>query len=76
MGNLPFTTAEITKILDGRLHSPIQDVVDSVDTSISKKTIAADTQYTFTSDGLVRNHKVLPSHITNIWNTTTDIATF
>lgn len=76
MPNLPFTVAEITKILDGRLNSPIQDVVDDVDTTSSRKSIAADTPYTFTSNGGVRNHKMLPAHITNIWDTASSIASF
>lgn len=73
---LPFTAATITKILDGRLHSPIQDVVGDNYTIGSPLVMAAGTEYDFECNGNTRVFEVLPDHITGIWNTTTNIATF
>jgi len=73
---LPWTGAEVQKIIDGRLHSPIQDVVGDNYTVGSPLAVSASTEYDFVSNGNVRNFKVFPDHITNIWDTSTNIATF
>lgn len=76
MGKINFTSSELNKVIDGRFHSPIQDVVDDAFTLGSEQSISANTEYTFASNGNVRNKKVLPAHISNMWNTSTNIATF
>ena len=73
---LPFTGAEVQKILDGRYHSPIHDIVGDDWTVGVPLAVSATTEYTFMCNGNTRNFKNLPDHITNIWNTSTGIATF
>lgn len=73
---LPFTAEQIIKILDGRLHSPIQDIVGDNYTVGVPLTMAATTEYDFECNGNTRMFEVLPDHITGMWDTTTNIATF
>jgi hypothetical protein len=73
---LPFTATQITKILDGRLHSPIQDVVGDNWTVGVPLEMTAGVEYDFEVNGNTRNFSILPDHITMIWNTSTNIATF
>ena len=74
MSNPKFTKAEVDRILDGRLHSPIQDVVGDNYTSGSPLAMSADTEYDFVCNGATRNFKSFPESITNMWNTTTNIT--
>lgn len=76
MGQVNFTTDEINKLLDGRYHSPIQDVVGDLWTVGSPLPLLAGTPVEFQCNGNIRNKKILPDHITNIWDTTTNRATF
>lgn len=76
MGQLNFYTSDIEKILDGRLHSPIQDCVGDNYTIGSPMTVLANTEYPFECNAATRNYKVFPSHITNIWDETLNVATF
>ena len=76
MGQLKYNTSDINKILDGRYHSPIQDVVGSDWTVGSPLALLAETPVVFQCNGAIRNKKTFPDHITNIWNTSTNIATF
>lgn len=76
MGQIPFSTAEVTKIIDGRLHSPIQDCVGDNWTVSSPLALLAETPVVFQCNCNLRNNKILPTHITNIWDGTTNIATF
>lgn len=71
-----YTINEIDMILDGRYHSPIQDVVGNDYTTGSRLSMTAEEEYIFTCNGLLRNFKSLPDHIDNIWNTSTSIAVF
>ena len=73
---LKFSVDELNKITDGRLHSPIQDVVGADYSSVAKLAVSADTEYLFECDGSIRNFKVLPDHITNMWNIIDSKATF
>lgn len=76
MAQLPYSAAQIEKILDGRFHSPIQDVVGTNYTTGSRLAMSAATEYDFICNGATRNYMSFPDHITNIWNTSTNIATF
>jgi len=73
---LPFTAATIVKILDGRLHSPIQDIVGDDYTIGDPLVMSATTEYDFECNGNTRTFEVFPDHITGIWNTSTNVATF
>lgn len=73
---LPFTGQEVKRILDARLHSPVQDVVGDNWTSGSPLAVTGGTEYTFQCNGNTRLFSVLPDHITSIWNTSTNIASF
>ena len=72
--NMSGTT--LTKVLDGRLHSPIQDIVGDNYTIGVPLAMSVDTEYDFECNGNTRMFEVLPDHITEMWNTTTNIATF
>lgn len=76
MTTLDFSASDINKVLNGRYHSPIQDVVGDNYVTGSRLTMVASTEYPFVCNGAVRNAKVLPAHITNIWDTTLNKATF
>lgn len=76
MALLNFTTADINKILAEQYQTPIQDCVGNNYTSGLPLTMSANTEYLFVSNGATRNQKYLPSHITNIWDTSTNKATF
>lgn len=76
MGQIPYTTAEFIKIVQGREHSPIQDIVGNDYTDVSRLTVLADTEYDFICNGSIRNFKIFPEHVTNIWDTSTNKATF
>lgn len=71
-----YNITEIDMLLDGRYHSPIQDLVGNDYTIGSRLSMTADNEYTFLCNGSIRNFKSFPDHITNIWNTSTNIATF
>lgn len=70
------TGALLQKIINESEHTPIQDVVGDNYTSGSPLAITANTEYTFTCNGNTRNFKSFPSHITNFWNTVTNIGSF
>lgn len=76
MGTIPFTTADITKVIDGRLHSPIQDCVGDNYTVGSPMALTGGVEADFEVNCNTRNFKILPAHITNMWNELTNIATF
>jgi hypothetical protein len=76
MGQLTLTTAEVEKVLDGRYHSAIQDCVGDDYTIGVPLVMTGGTEYPFTVNCNSRDFKVFPAHITNIWNSTTNIATF
>lgn len=65
MGNLKFTTAEIEKILDGRLNSFKQSVNGNNTIAIS-----ANTEVLFVNNGAVINNTTAPTYITSRWNVT------
>lgn len=67
--NLKFTTAQVEKILDGRLYSFRQDLADSVHTVGSPQPILSLTEYRITNDGLIRNDLVNPAYIVEDWDT-------
>lgn len=73
---LNYSVDEINKILDGRLHSPIEDIVGDDYTSASPLSMTAGTEYRFICNGNLRNFKNFPDHITEIWNSTASLATF
>lgn len=73
---IPFTAADIIKVIDGRYHSPVQDVVGDNYTLASPLATAGGVEENFVCNGNTRNFSVFPAHVTNIWNTTTNIATF
>lgn len=70
---LPWTGAIVEKILDGRYHNPIHDVSGDDYTVGSPLTVNASTEYSFTCNGNVRNFTEFPSHITSLWNTSTNL---
>lgn len=72
MGVLDFKTLEINRILDGRLHSPIQDCVGD-NTAFA---MTAGVEYDFECNCATRDEKILPSHITNMWDGVNNVATF
>jgi hypothetical protein len=73
-----FSGADIDKILDGRLHSPIQDVIGDNWTSTPGEELimAAGQKYRFRCNGNIRNKLILPEHLTAMWDTDADITTF
>lgn len=71
-----FSQTQVDRILDGRLHSPIQDVAGDDYTVGLPFTMPAGVDNDFVCNGNVRNFKSLPSHITNIWDTVLNKATF
>lgn len=76
MGQLNYTTAEIQKLLDETYHTAIQDVVGDNYTSGVPLVMTGGQSYAFACNGNTRNYKNLPTHVTNIWNTATNVATF
>lgn len=68
MGQIKFTTAEVEQILDGRMHSFVQDVADNAHTSGSPQAITAETEYLFTNNALGRNVAVAPTYISSRWD--------
>jgi|GEM_PF-5256877 len=74
MDKLPFTITQISQILDEQYKTPLQDVSGDDYTVGSPLAMAADTEYSFACNGNVRNFKNLPSHVTNFWNTSTNIC--
>lgn len=73
---LNYTGDEIAKCLEGSYHNPIQDVVGDNYTSGSPLAMTGGVEYDFVCNGNTREFTSFPSYITNIWNTTTNIATF
>lgn len=73
---LDFTGSDINKIIDGRYHSPIQDCVGDNYPIGTPLAMDASTEYDFECNCNTRDFSVFPDHITNIWNGTTNIATF
>lgn len=76
MGQLKFPTATIDKLLDEQYQTPIQDCVGNNYTQAAPLNTVANTPYTFEVNGATRNAKFLPAHITNIWDTVNNRATF
>lgn len=70
------TEAQASRVLDGRLYSPIQDVVGDNYTTSSRLSMTAGVEYPFVCNGNVREFKNFPSHITNIWDKVNNKATF
>ena len=70
MGTIKFTTAEVEQILDGRMNSFRQDIVDSLHTVGSPQNLLAATEYRITNDALTRNSVVSPTYITDRWDAT------
>jgi len=66
---LDFSADEINKTIGGRLYSPIQDVVGTDYTVGIPLTMTGGSEYPFACNGVTRNFKNLPSHITNMWDT-------
>ena len=73
---LPFTGDEVKKVLDGRYNSPIQDCVGDNYTVGSPLAMIGGSEYNFVCNGNTSNFKKFPEHITSIWDTATNIATF
>lgn len=71
-----FTGEETDKIIDGRYHSPIDDCVGDDWTIGSPLVASAGVEYDFVCNGNIRHFKVFPDHITKMWDTTLNIATF
>lgn len=59
-----------------QIQTPIQDCVGNNYTNASPLVMTANTEYPFVCNGALRNKKYLPPHITNIWNTSLNKATF
>ena len=76
MGQIPFTTDDVSKILEGRYTNPLHDLSGDDYTTASRLTMLADTDYDFVCNGNVRNFKNLPSYVTTLWNTSTNLTTF
>jgi len=72
---LPFTGDEVCKVIDGRFHSPLQDLAgDDYTSGVGERLeVAASTEYDFTCNGAVRNFIEMPSHIASLWNTSTSL---
>ena len=73
---LNITGNTLSKLIDSYYHPPHQDVVDGLHTVSSPQSITGGAETTFTNNGSVRNYSALPDHITNIWNTSTNVAAF
>jgi hypothetical protein len=67
MGVLTFTTAEVEKVLDGRMNSFRQDIADS---SGAQTITSSGTRYKITIDALSRNDVTAPAYITDRWDAT------
>ena len=66
----------VYKILDGRMHSPIQDCVGDNYTSGSPLAMTGGTEYDFVCNCNTRNYKCFPDHITTMWDSVNNKATF
>lgn len=71
-----FTRSEIDKILDGRMHSPIQDCVGDNYTLGLPLAMTANTEYDFVCNCNTRDFSVFPNHITAMWDGVNNKATF
>jgi hypothetical protein len=71
---LPFTGAQIQKILDEQYMTPLQDVTGDDYTVGAPLAVSASTEYDFTCNGNIRNFTNLPAHVTSLWNTSTSIC--
>ena len=75
MGTIKLSTligqsqADIIKAINQDIIQPWHDCADSEFRFASSQSISADTEYRFNCNGLVRNVKNLPSHITELWDT-------
>lgn len=76
MANLDFTADQINKVIGGRLHSPIEDCVGNDWTSGVPLAMAAETEYRFVCNAAILDSKVFPTHVTKIWDSTLNLATF
>lgn len=76
MGKINQTTATIQKLINTMYHTPMQDLVDGLHTVSSPQAIVGGVETRFTNNGVIRNYFNGPSHITSIWNTTTNVASF
>jgi hypothetical protein len=73
---LNITGAHLNKVLDTAEHASFEDLVDGLHTSASPQSILAGTETRITNDGTVRDEMHFPSHITKLWDTSLNIATF
>lgn len=73
---LDLTGEQINSTLNGRYYNPIEDIVGDNYSSGSPLSMSASTEYDFVCNGNTRLYQNFPSHITHIWNTSTNIAVF
>lgn len=76
MAKLNITIDKLNKVLDTSEHPSIQDLSDGLHTSASPQSIVGGVETLFTNNGTVRNFTSFPDHMTSIWNTSTNIASF
>lgn len=72
MGQIPFTTPQVTRALDTQLTNPSQRCEDSVYHSENKQAVTGAATYAFENDAVTLNAKNFPAHITEMWDPTTN----
>lgn len=70
------TELEASKVLDGREHSPIHELEGDDYTIDSRFTMSAGVENDFVCNGNIKDYKIMPDHVTKLWETTLNIATF
>ena len=73
---LDVTGDELNKIINTSYHVPIEDVNDNAFTTGARQSITASSEYAYENNGLLYSCSNFPSHITKLWNTTTNKLEF
>lgn len=66
----------LKKIVTTQGTTPWHDGADDAYTTSSRQTIVAGTEYDFECNNLARHEDNFPEHITELWDTTDNVATF
>lgn len=73
---LKYDAATIDKILDGRYHSPIEDIAGDNYTEISPLTITGGNTEQYVCNNNIREFSSFPAHVSKMWDTANNKAIF
>jgi len=76
MGTIKFSSEDVEKLLDGRYHSFIQDIHDTVHTIGSPQSITGGNPVLYTNNGGIPIITIAPTYITSRWNVTDNKIAF